>query len=206
MSSRSKTEPAPPPRTCTATRSGPALIGQFVQRNTPHVFAPGAIQRLAEEMTDGLSADQARLVNETCAFGGTRTVNLSTKGVSFGTLSATRTAGVPVQGQLQHRRRPRRRFPASVDNPAAGPQLIVRPFQWKGSVPFLRDFNRGAAHNELGMQAVEIVGHDVDGDFDGVKNEFTIGDMTALAIYMAAQPRPTSLLELNCAGAARSRR
>ncbi len=38
------------------------LVGQFVQRNTPHVFAPGAIQRLAEEMTDGLSADQNRLV------------------------------------------------------------------------------------------------------------------------------------------------
>jgi len=43
--------------------------------------------------------------------------------------------------------------------PDAGPQLIVRPFQWKGSVAFLRDFNRGAAHNELGMQAEEIVGH-----------------------------------------------
>ena len=61
------------------------------------------------------------------------------------------------------------------------PELIVRPFQWKGSVPFLRDFNRGASHNELGMQAVEIVGDDVDGDFDGVKNEMTVGDQTALA-------------------------
>ena len=67
-------------------------------------------------------------------------------------------------------------------------------------MPFLRDFNRGAAHNELGMQAVEIVGDDVDGDFDGVNNELTIGDMTALAVYMAAQPRPTTLLELNSLG------
>jgi mono/diheme cytochrome c family protein len=87
-----------------------------------------------------------------------------------------------------------------VDNPSAEPDLIVRPNQWKGSVPFLRDFNRGASHNELGMQAVEIVGDDVDGDGDGVANEFTIGDMTALAVYMAAQPRPTTLLELDSLG------
>jgi hypothetical protein len=60
----------------------------------------------------------------------------------------------------------------------------------------VRDFNRGASHNELGMQAVEIVGDDVDGDYDGVKNEMTIGDQTGLAIYLAAQPRPTTLLEL----------
>ena len=50
------------------------------------------------------------------------------------------------------------------------------------------------------MQAVEIVGDDVDGDFDGVANEMTIGDQTALAVYLAAQPRPTTLLELNSLG------
>ena len=76
----------------------------------------------------------------------------------------------------------------------------MRPFQWKGSVAFLRDFNRGASHNELGMQAVEIVGDNVDGDHDGVMNEMTIGDQTALAVYLAAQPRPTTLLELNGLG------
>ena len=176
-------------------------ISQFVERNTPHVFAPGAIQRLAEEMTDALGADQQRLVADVCRFGGTRTMTLDAKGVSFGTLSATRTATAPsctvtfntdgVRGVD---------FQPSVDNPAAPVALIVRPFQWKGSVPFLRDFNRGAAHNELGMQAVEIVGDNVDGDFDGVSNELTIGDMTALAVYMAAQPRPTTLLELNSLG------
>jgi hypothetical protein len=175
-------------------------ISQFVQRNTPHVFAPGAIQRLAEEMTDGLSADQNRLVNDTCRFGGTRSEQLDTKGVSFGVLSATRTQASPCRVTFNTDGVRGVDFQPSVDNPAAAPELIVRPFQWKGSVPFLRDFNRGAAHNEIGMQAVEIVGNNVDGDFDGVRNEMTIGDMTALAIYMAAQPRPTSLLELNSLG------
>jgi hypothetical protein len=175
-------------------------IMQFVERNTPHTFAPGAIQRLAEEMTDGLSADLARLVADTCSFGNTRSVDLSTKGVDFGTLSATRTRTSPCETTFHTDGVRGIDFLPSVDNPAAGPQLIVRPFQWKGSQSFLRDFNRGAAHNEIGMQAVEIVGHDVDGDFDGVKNELTIGDMTALTIYMAAQPRPTTLLEVNALG------
>jgi cytochrome c peroxidase len=50
------------------------------------------------------------------------------------------------------------------------------------------------------MQAVEIVGDGVDGDFDGVTNELTVGDMTALAVYLAAQPRPTTLTELQAHG------
>ena len=176
-------------------------LSQFVERNTPHVFAPGAIQRLAEEMTDALSADRQRLVNDVCRTGRSGTVVLDAKGVNFGTLSATRTATAPACTVTFNTDNVRGvDFQPSVDNPAAPTDLIVRPFQWKGSVPFLRDFNRGAAHNELGMQAVEIVGDNVDGDFDGVTNELTIGDMTALAVYMAAQPRPTTLLELNALG------
>ncbi len=74
--------------------------------------------------------------------------------------------------------------------------LVVRPLQWKGAVVSVRDFNRGAAHNELGMQPVETTGAGVDGDFDGVTDEFSIGDMTAMAVYIAAQPRPTTRVEL----------
>ena len=173
------------------------LVGQFVERNTPHVFAPGAIQRLAEEMTDSLGADQQRLVSDVCRFGGTRSVTLDAKSVNFGTLSATRNTASPCTVTFNTDAVRGVDFQPSVENPAAPVALIVRPFQWKGSVAFLRDFNRGAAHNELGMQAVEVVGNNVDGDSDGVRNELTIGDMTALAVYMAAQPRPTTLLELN---------
>lgn len=175
-------------------------VSQFVERNTPHVFAPGAVQRLAEEMTDALFALQERLRLSVCQFGGTQQIALSAKGVSYGVLSATRTSVSPCEVRFNTDGVRGIDFLPSVENPAAPPALIVRPFQWKGSVAFLRDFNRGAAHNELGMQAVEIVGDNVDGDADGVINEFTIGDQTALAVYMAAQPRPTSLVELNSLG------
>ena len=78
--------------------------------------------------------------------------------------------------------------------------LVIKPLQWKGSVASIREFNRDAAHNELGLQAVELVGDDVDGDGDGVVNELTVGDQTALAIYLAAQPRPVTRLELDRLG------
>jgi Di-haem oxidoreductase, putative peroxidase len=176
------------------------LVSHFVTRNTPHVFAIGALQRLAEEMTDELGRDQLRLQELACAQGGTQSVPLTAKGVSFGTLSATRTSVAPCQLSFDTSAVSGVDFQPSVENPASPIALIVRPFQWKGSVAFVRDFNRGASHNELGMQAVEVVGDNVDGDHDGVANEMTIGDQTALAIYMAAQPRPTSLLELQALG------
>jgi CxxC motif-containing protein (DUF1111 family) len=147
-------------------------------------------------MTEALAATQNALAQSACS-GGARTAMLNAKGVNFGTLSATPQSTRPCTVTFDTNAVRGIDFEPSVDNPAAGPQLIVRPFQWKGSVPFIRDFNRGASHNELGMQSVEIVGDNVDGDFDGVVNELTIGDQTALAIYLAAQPRPTTLIELN---------
>src|SRR5262245_61017793 len=46
------------------------------------------------------------------------------------------------------------------------------------------------------MQAVEIAGDGIDGDGDRVADELTVGDQTALAVYLAAQPRPTTRAEL----------
>jgi hypothetical protein len=163
-------------------------IHRMIERNTPHTFGAGAVQRLAEEMTVELLAIKDGLAQTVRQTGRSATAPLVAKGVGFGTLRAyhpffsNRVAfdfGL-VQG---------------VDD-----DLVVKPFQWKGSVAFLRDFNRGAAHNELGMQAVELVGAGVDGDGDGVTDEFTVGDMTALAVYIAAQPRPVTRVELGSLG------
>ena len=165
-----------------------ASLGSFIQRNTPHVFAPGAIQVLAEEMTEDLHGDRNDAKALACAFGVGFKL-LSAKGVSFGAITAVRTHSNPCQVTF-----------STSHVQGVDPDLVIRPFQWKGSVAFVRDFNRGASHNELGMQAVEITGDGVDGDGDGVVDEMTIGDQTALAVYLAAQPRPVSSLELNALG------
>jgi len=62
----------------------------------------------------------------------------------------------------------------------------------KGSDIFLRAFNRDASHSELDMQPVEIVDDNVEGDYDNVVDEITVSDHTTLAIYIAAQPCPTT--------------
>jgi len=167
------------------------ILSKFIERNTPHTFAPGAIQRLAEEVTAGIQADKAEARAFVCSHGGSATKSLSSKGINFGSIIATRIGTNPCKVSYD-----------TSNVTGVDADLVVRPFQWKGSVAFIRDFNRGAAHNELGMQAVEFVGDNVDGDGDGVKNEMTIGDMTALAVYVSAQPRPTTKLELNELGLA----
>ena len=50
------------------------------------------------------------------------------------------------------------------------------------------------------MQALELVGEGVDGDGDGIADEMTVGDQTALTIYLAAQPRPLTFRELASVG------
>lgn len=164
------------------------VLGQMIQRNTPHLFGAGALQRLAEEITADLHRIRSQQTALACDMG-SASFPLFSKGLNFGTLSLTRTQVNPCQVSTNV---------ALIKGIA--PDLIVRPFQWKGVVAFLRDFNRGASHNELGMQAVELVGKNVDRDGDSVTNEMTVGDQTAFAIYIAAQPRPVTRQELSDLG------
>jgi hypothetical protein len=164
-------------------------IGSFITRNAPHLFAIGALQRLAEELTDTLQGIREKAQEKTCQSGTPVTVKVTAKGIDFGAIIASPTSTNPCTADID-----------TSDLQGVDPDLVVRPFQWKGSFAFLRDFNRRASHNELGMQPVELVGTGVDGDYDGVMDEMTIGDQTALAIYLAAQPRPTTRVELASLG------
>lgn len=159
-------------------------LQSFIKRQPPHLFAIGAVQRLAEEMTGELHAIRARAIAKAMEENGeSKTAKLETKGVNFGSITAFNDGSIDTSNVK------------GIDE-----DLVVRPFDWKGVFFSVRDFNRGAAHNELGMQPVEIVGDLVDGDSDGVVDEMTIGDLTALAIYNAAQPRPTTRIELASLG------
>jgi hypothetical protein len=161
---------------------------RFIERNTPHVFGMAGVQLLAEEMTTDLN--NARNAGRQAQRGqaGLRTVNLNSKGVSFGSVQVSGAASCAATG------------PCTLDNntnlQGADADLVIKPFQWKGVEPTTRAFARGAGHNELGMQGVEMAGANIDGDGDGVVNEFSVGDITALAVYLAAQARPNTRVEL----------
>jgi hypothetical protein len=187
------------------TRSG--SLGKFIQRNTPHLFAAGAIQRLAEEMTDDLRAKTTAAISQCQTVGCKVTVTLTTKGINYGTVVITRTSADPPPPPNNCNGTDAIPFIDPADCLAGvtaditglvgiSKDLVVRGFQWKGAIAFVRDFNRDASNQEIGMQAVEMVGEDIDGDFDGVTNELRVGDQTALALYIAGQPRPTTRQEL----------
>lgn len=157
-------------------------FGRLIQRNTPHLFGAGAVQRLAEEMTVELAALRDAAAERVRATGRPESVSLVAKGVSFGELRLSRAEAGSLAADAT--------FVRGIDS-----DLVVRPFGWKGDTASLRAFTRRALHEELGMQAVELVG-DGDGDHDGVAGEITVGDVTALTLYVAGQPRPTTRVEL----------
>ncbi len=165
---------------------------QYIQRSAPHVFGLGAVQLLAEEMTAELQATLTLAKNEACVSNNTLSVtkSLSAKGVSFGSVTVRQTLGNPS---------PRCNV-LTNDVSGVDSDLVVKPLQRKGITATIRDFVRGAEHNELGIQPVEMVGEGVDGDGDGATNEFSVGDVTALTMYLASQPRATTKLELAAMG------
>jgi hypothetical protein len=181
------------------------LTENYIQRNAPHVHGAAGKQRLGEEMTLALLARRdapgamggaadcncrsSSRANPPCA--ARRVLLNNIKGVDFGSAVVSRKPGA-TSCTIQVLP------PTGFTTKAVSDDLVVRPFQWKGSVAFIRDFNRGAMHNELGMQGEEFFDKvNVDGDRDGVAQELTVGDLTSLTLYIAGQPRPTSLIELD---------
>jgi hypothetical protein len=68
--------------------------------------------------------------------------------------------------------------------------LVIKPFGRKGNNVTTRDFDCGALRFHMGMEPVEIVGKDNDNDGDGVVNEITIAELSALSIFNTTSPRP----------------
>jgi len=160
-------------------------VSDYIERNTPHLFGSGAIQRLAEEMTVELRAARAWAGETACSSGKPYAMALSAKGIGFGTLTALPSQAHPCAASFD-----------TSEVEGVDSDMVIRPFRWKGADLTLRAFIREAANNELGMQAVELVGRGVDGDHDGVVDELSVGDVSALEIYVAAQPRPVTKVEL----------
>jgi hypothetical protein len=178
-------------------------LNQMITRNAPAVFGLGGLQKLAEDMTTDLQTlrdtNRTALGCGTTTTAGTRTVTLTSKSVAFGTLVITHTGGSTSCSEALS-------APVTGGAKSLSADLVVRPYQWKGANAFIRDFVRGAEHNELGNQGTELLGSPtvdpatVDGDGDGVKNELFVGDITALTLYQAAQPRPSTRQELASLG------
>jgi hypothetical protein len=145
----------------------------WLERNTLGMFGSGAIEMLGREMTADLQNEQQSAIARAQTSGQSVTVNLLTKGVSFGALTASPDGSVDTSAVV------------GVD-----PDLVIKPFSRKGAFRSLREFTVTAMNQHHGMQAVERFGIGTDPDQDGVTNELLIGDITAVTIFQAALPAP----------------
>jgi mono/diheme cytochrome c family protein len=157
-------------------------------RNPPVVLGLGLRQQIGMEMTSELTTKVASARLDAQSRNLPVTVALTTKGVSFGALvvrpdGSTDTSG--VQG---------------IDA-----DLVVKPFGWKGREATLRRFVEGGFRVHFGMQsAPSIAKHCAtpdpstfgtgascrDPDADGVADEITEGQLSAMAVYMALREMP----------------
>lgn len=149
-------------------------------RNPPHVFGTGYTQELATELTYELQMfqDQAHAKGQKSPNTKIQTELNTSKGVEFGTLQTTCTSSSESDCSDDF----------SAVNGVAD-DLVIRPFQWKGISSSVRHFARDAMDFHFSMQAVEKVGSQ-DCDGDGVTNEVTTGNLSALTAFVAMTRPP----------------
>ncbi|MEZ4433866.1 MAG: di-heme oxidoredictase family protein [bacterium] len=151
-------------------------------RNPPALWGAGWTERIAAEMTAELAAQVAAARAEATATRAPVRVALSAKGTGYGLATA----------------HPDGRLDTSAVR-GIDPDLIVKPFGWKGIFPNLRAFVAHSLHIHFNLQAEELVaapgeldlgGDGDDPDRDGVTREITEGQLTALVIFLATQDAP----------------
>lgn len=151
-------------------------IGNY--RASIGMYGAGYIELLAREMTAELQAIRNRLQPGQSA-------KLLAKGIHFGVLSrdddgtwdTSAVTGLPAPS-------------LATRGPLQPPDLLIRPFHQSGAVVSLRQFSNNAYHHHHGMQSTERFGQDTDPDGDGVTNELTRADITAVTAFQATLPVP----------------
>jgi len=146
-------------------------------RATLGMFGSGFIEMLARQITADLQA-----IRDTIPPGGTK--NLLSKGISFGRLTR-RPDGTwdttAVEGIAA---------PSLASTGTTPPSLIIRPFHQAGNVVSIRQFSNNAFNHHHGIQSTERFGIDTDPDGDGVTNEMTRADVTAVSVFQATMAVP----------------
>ncbi len=173
----------------TTTNKQQNINGRVI--NPPFIFGAGGIELLANEMT-------RRLNNQLDGTAPGQTKLLQAKGVPFGSVTrnpdgsiktfdhdgdpSTEEIAEGVEGVFDLRPLIRDDHGNLVANTDF---LVVAPFGRKGDNKSIRTFDTGALSFHFGMQ----VGNH-DNDNDGVFNEVTSGELSALSIFVATAQTP----------------
>lgn len=147
-------------------------------RSSPGLFGAGYIEMLARQMTgelqkkrDGLKPGESR--------------ELVAKGIHFGRISR-RADGLWDTSQVEGLPR------ASIISAGSHdpPNLIIRPWHQAGNAASIREFTNTAFNQHHGMQSTERFGLNTDPDGDGITNELTRADITAVSLFQAVTAVP----------------
>jgi CxxC motif-containing protein (DUF1111 family) len=76
----------------------------------------------------------------------------------------------------------------------APPSLVIRPFHQASNVISLRQFTNNAFNHHHGIQSTERFGKGTDPDGDGVVDELTRADVTAVTLFQAAMAVPGRMI------------
>ena len=154
------------------------------ERNPPALIALGVVEALGREMTRDLHRQRGDLVRDAARAGAGREIRLATKGVDFGVLRASAKGEVDTSGVV------------GVD-----PDLVVKPFGWKGTLPDFMAFVDDALQVHIGIQSdgllasasPDVVGYGndaADPDGDGRSGEFGRGPLAAMSAHLALLELP----------------
>ncbi|MFA5984974.1 MAG: di-heme oxidoredictase family protein [Methylococcaceae bacterium] len=146
-------------------------------RNSISIFGDGAKELVASEMTRDLQAIAASAQQQANATNTNVTLNLVSKGIKFGSITALPDGSFDKSAVL-----------------GVASDLVVRPFNSGGLVATLRQFVLDASEQHHGIQGQERFGVGFDADGDGVVDELTDGDVTANVLFQAALPVPVQIL------------
>ena len=150
------------------------------ERNTIGVFGSGLVELLSREIT----IDLLNIVEKSkkLASEENRTIkaDLDSKGINYGYIE------VHPNGFVDR---------SNVDG--IDSDLVLRPFIQKGVIGTLRDFSNISMNHHHGMQSEELAGFNSDLDRDGIVNELTEGDITAVTIFQATLDFPDNVFSEN---------
>ena len=150
-------------------------------RKTIGMHGSGFLEMVARQMTADLQAIAAATPP-----GSSR--QLVSKGVTFGTIThnpdgtwdTSKVVGLPA--------------PSVKTTNATPPTLVILPYHQAGAVVSLRQFTNNAMNHHHGMQSEERFGLNVDADGDGIVNELTTADLTAISVFQATLAVPGQVI------------
>jgi hypothetical protein len=163
------------------TRGAVDESGKFVtlenatdDRKTIGMNGSGFVEMLARQMTAELQAQRDATPPGTSR-------HLMSKGILFGALTHN-ADGTWNTSQVQGL--------AAPSLGGASPSLIIRPLHQVGNVISIRQFSNNAFNHHHGMQSEERFGLGADPDGDGLTNELTVADLTAVCLFQATLAVP----------------